>query len=414
LNQYDENYDNTILSACVNDGTINRTDYNSLANYLVELSSHFRAKIIQNALSGAYTLTAMSFDISQMLISCRFQDSPCSANDFFQYYDFYYGICSRFNQGRDLFGNNTNISTVSMAGISHGLQLELYAGYAAGQEKYTATRGFRVSVFNKTALDQIVKEQGIYVATGFSTDIAVRRTVLTHLPGQYGPCLPLDVKQIDWNQNAHLKFMYHNYIDGSYYVGLPNPITGQNTSNWKWTLIYSQFFCLKLCFQKYIWEHCGCFDITIPLTPKNQSFYVSNACSNSTQMSCISIKQRKFYSNASLFGQCYTDCPYECYQIEYDLRVTTSTFPTEWYAALLAQDSGFISVVNKAFNLYGKTDISYAGNYSELRNAVARVNVYYESLSFMQIDETPAMTYEVFLGSVGGNMGLFLGIVFLF
>jgi hypothetical protein len=37
------------------------------------------------------------------------------------------------------------------------------------------------------------------------------------------------------------------------------------------------------------------------------------------------------------------------------------------------------------------------------------VNVYYDDLSYYLIDESPAMTFDLFLGSVGGNLGLFLG-----
>lgn len=37
----------------------------------------------------------LGFDIKQMLISCRFQDNKCSADDFIFYYDYYYGNCYR-------------------------------------------------------------------------------------------------------------------------------------------------------------------------------------------------------------------------------------------------------------------------------------------------------------------------------
>jgi hypothetical protein len=44
-----------------------------------------------------------------------------------------------------------------------------------------------------------------------------------------------------------------------------------------------------------------------------------------------------------------------------------------------------------------------------LKNAVARVNVYYEDLRYTEVDETPALTVSLLLGTLGGNIGLFLG-----
>jgi hypothetical protein len=336
-------------------------------------------------------------------------DTNCSPSDFFEYFDYYYGLCYRYNQGIDLNGSARNISKVGIAGVRYGLQLELYAGYSTGQELYMTSRGFRVSIFNKSAVDQIARETGIEVATGMNTNIQVKRTVMTHLGSPYDLCLPLDATQINWNQNAHLQFMYKNYIDGTYYAGLPNPYTNVNTANWNWTQIYSQFFCLKMCFQKYIWEQCGCYDIVIPMTPKNQANYSANACASGTQISCLNNQEQIFYSDASLFGQCYTDCPFECYQIQYDLKVTTSLYPTEWYANVLASSPEFNAVTNRYFNAFGKANITYVGNYTALKNSVAKVNVYYDDLTFYQIDETPAMTFDTFLGTAGGTLGLFLG-----
>jgi hypothetical protein len=418
INQYDGNFDSSIILPFVNDGTVNASDYPTVASYLARLNDYYRAQLIKGARNGQYSKTNLTFDITQMLVSCRFQDADCTVNDFFQYYDYYYGFCYRFNQGKDLSGNTIAVTKVGQAGIKYGLQLELYAGYASDQEKFMATRGFRVLVFNKSDLNQIAQEVGIEIATGHSTNIAVQRTVSSHLPAPYGDCLPNTddeiATKINWTRNSVLKFMYDHYIDGSYYAFLPNPETGHVGPKWNWTLTYNQFFCLKMCFQKYLYEQCGCYDITVPFTPKNKQTYVSKACISGVQLNCKSEKQRYFYSEQSLFGDCYANCPIECEQIKYDLKISSSSYPTQWYAAQLATDQRFNTVVNRYFNQYGKENITYVGNFSDLKNAVAKLNVYYDDLSYTKIDETPAMTFDIFLGSVGGNMGLFLGFVFLY
>jgi hypothetical protein len=393
----------------VNDGSVNQSNYDTVSLYVADLNEYFRTKVLQASFNGQISISDMSFDISQMLISCRFMDAPCSATDFFQYFDYYYGFCYRFNQGIDLNGNPLNISTVGVAGTRYGLELELYAGYVSGQEYYVPTRGFRISVFNKSSVDQMVREQGIDIPTGMNTNIEVTRTFLTHLSQPFSNCLPTDITQINWNTNVHLQYTYKHYVDGSYFPGLINPYTGVDAPNWNWTLIYSQFFCLKLCFQKYLFEQCGCYDLTIPMTQKNIDYYSANACNTDPEINCQNNHEQIFYSDDSLFGQCYTDCPMECEQIQYGLRVTTSVYPTQWYANLLASSSGFNSIINRYFNKFGKANISFVGNYTDLKNAVAKVIVYYSDLSYTQIDQSEAMPFAVFLGNIGGNLGLFLG-----
>jgi hypothetical protein len=217
------------------------------------------------------------------------------------------------------------------------------------------------------------------------------------------------ISQINWSQNEHLQFMYDHYIDGSYHIGLPNPITGQITPNWNWTVVYTQFFCLKTCFQKYVWEQCQCYDITLPHTPKKQDLYAANVCANTTQINCLNKQTQVFYKYVSLYGRCYHDCPYECYHVDYDLRVTTVMYPTGYYANLLAQGDAFNDVVNRYAKLDGKPNVSYIGNFSELRDSIAKIQIYYDDVSLYEIDEIPAMSFEAFLGNIGGTLGLFLG-----
>jgi len=44
------------------------------------------------------------------------------------------------------------------------------------------------------------------------------------------------------------------------------------------------------------------------------------------------------------------------------------------------------------------------------RKSFVVLNVYYDSLSYTQISELPQMDIIALLGSVGGNLGLFMGV----
>jgi hypothetical protein len=408
LNQYDQNYGGrSMIQSIIDDGTINRSKYDQPGNYVEAVNDYFRAQVIRRSLNNEFNLLLLSFDINQMLFSCRFKDEPCSRDDFMEYFDYYYGLCYRFNQGRNLTGYPTPISKLGLAGIKNGLQLELYAGHAKTQEKYILTRGFRILVFNKSEVNQMAQDVGIDIPTGFSTNIEVQRIFTHHLSSSYGICQPTEISKVNWNQNDVLKFMNEYFIEDSYYK--PIDSTSWRGPPWNWTINYSQLFCLKMCFMKYVYENCGCYDITVPLTPKLQDTYLKNACISGEQLNCLNRKQNYFYSEVELFGPCYKKCPIECDYVKYDLKVTQATYPTEWYAEFLNNSTYFNEVINMYFSTLNATPLSYKGNYTGLRNSVARVNVYYEDLSYVVISESPAMTFDLFLGNLGGNLGLFLG-----
>jgi hypothetical protein len=408
LNAYDQNFNSSLIDSIINDGTINASAYETVTQYYDAVNKYFRAQLLKRSLNQEFNMTLLSFDINQMLISCRFNGQSCTKDDFMEYFDFYYGLCYRFNQGRALNGTQLNISTQGLAGQRNGLQLELYVGSAHLQEKYMIKRGFRLLVFNKNDVNQVAQDTGIDVATGMSTNVVVERTFTNHLPAPYGSCLSNDITKVNWNENDVLKFMFENYIDGSYFN--TTFIPAWTSERWNWTLTYSQDFCLKMCFQKYLYENCKCYDITIPLTPKHQDRYLAGACVRGSDLKCMREKQRGFYSTAELFGPCYAKCPIECEHLSYDLRTHTSRYPTRWFADLLTNSTVFNEVINKYFSEFNKTYISYVGDYDGLRGSLARVNVYYEDLSYVSVIETPAMSFDVLLGIVGGNMGMFTGL----
>jgi hypothetical protein len=261
LNQFDFSYAGADLSEFTNDGAISQFNSNYTANdYVTKVSQYVRSNIIRKYLGNLVTLYWNSLDINQMLVSCTFaQTENCSAVDFMFTYDFTYGMCFRFNSGKNLFGNDTGIRTIGQAGWKNGLQLELYAGKAQLQERFVKMRGFRIFVFNRTNVYPVPEDNGIDAATGLATNIGIRRTFTNHLPVPYSNCLTTDITKIDWSRNEALQFMFNHFVDGQYY----NTEAGMSMAGvwiWNWTVSYSQSICVKLCFQKYLFQACGnCF-----------------------------------------------------------------------------------------------------------------------------------------------------------
>jgi hypothetical protein len=137
--------------------------------------------------------------------------------------------------------------------------------------------------------------------------------------------------------------------------------------------------------------------------------YLQNACINETQINCDSNAEDTFYTTADLIDQCYDDCPIECKETRFEMAVSMSSYPSEWYAEVLANNSNFKSVINAYFADANVPFINYTNKFADLKNAIARVHVYYEDLRYTEIDENPDMDIVALLGSLGGNLGLFLG-----
>ena len=117
LNQYDDNFGGPIIQAILNDGTVNMSDYSTPASYLDAANDYFRAQLIRRSLNGEFNIALLAFDMTQMLISCRFNDEPCARSDFMEYFDYYYGLCYRFNQGNNYTGHDLSIERQGIAGV---------------------------------------------------------------------------------------------------------------------------------------------------------------------------------------------------------------------------------------------------------------------------------------------------------
>jgi hypothetical protein len=99
--------------------------------------------------------------------------------------------------GRNLQGKQLPIRTSGEVGWMHGLQLELYVGIAEHQEKF---------------VNEVLNEV--------------------------------------------LKFMYDNFIIGQFYSS-GNFWHHAGNRTWNWTVTYSQSKCVKLCYQKSLFQACG-------------------------------------------------------------------------------------------------------------------------------------------------------------
>jgi len=92
-------------------------------------------------------------------------------------------------------------------------------------------------------------------------------------------------------------------------------------------------------------------------------------------------------------------CPLECNSSEFSLSLTSQTISGIGFANFIHQTPAFLSDFNATLV-----------NVETASNKFVQLFAYYDTLTYFKSVDTPSMDIVGFLGSVGGTLGLFLGI----
>ncbi len=129
--------------------------------------------------------------LKKMLISCMYNGEFCYEQDFefFQLSEFQ--KCYRFNAVRYVSGNKTSVKKARRYGKNYGLNIELYIGIPGTCESpFNVREGIVVYVHNNT-FNVTSESNGVQLAAGAETNIAIDRTYITHQLAPYSksPCI---------------------------------------------------------------------------------------------------------------------------------------------------------------------------------------------------------------------------------
>ena len=129
--------------------------------------------IVSNFSASEYTL--YSHTIDEMLVNCRFNNIPCTQNDFEAYYSMGAGNCYKFNSGKYLNGSSYSpLKRVSTPGRRNALTLELYSGKP--DIFYDLIRSTGIVVFiQNSSYSPLTNVEGVFLANGFETDILIKQ-----------------------------------------------------------------------------------------------------------------------------------------------------------------------------------------------------------------------------------------------
>ena len=153
--------------------------------------------------------------------------------------------------------------------------------------------------------------------------------------------------------------------------------------------MYSSIYrnCYLLCYQKIIINNCSCY------SPFYPSFNYTTPCLTYAQANCQGKLYNLVFDNIDQFC---SDCPEECDSIDYNVYMSTSEFPSDYYVNYLLQNS---FVKTKYPNI----------NASSLKDSLVSFDVYYEDLIYTEITQNPQYLIIDFIAAIGGSFGLLMG-----
>lgn len=177
-------------------------------DYLIEQYDFIRYYLSTNLMlyhTNRYAERA-SIYLNRSVISCYFNQKPCKIDDMFSYYlDSFYGMCFRFNAGKNMNNSDVRILKSTNSGPLNGLQIVLYI-HDPGFDWYSmgSKYGLHVYVDNSSVMPDVFT--GLDIPANAESSIAVSRTFTHRLPAPYSECVE-DLASFD---STFVKFFVNN------------------------------------------------------------------------------------------------------------------------------------------------------------------------------------------------------------
>ena len=338
------------------------------ASNLNDMNSGAAANII-------YTLSdvdkkRLGHDLKDILIACSFNLEQCNSSDFVWSFDDMYGNCYTFNSGFDSNGNTVDLKKTTLSDPNFGLQLILYVNFYeklgdnfGGLDGDQMTSGAIIRIGN-SSYSSYYSNGGILASSGFQTNIAVSREFHSNLPEPYSTC------EIDSNSpRTRSDSEFYNLVGQSNYA-------------------YTQQVCIIQCLQNFCIKNFNC---TFPFAP---SFYNVSTCDwDFAQISSnFEHKISAIYKNEI----CLPMCPLECNQTLYKTSISNTRLIANKYFTNAIRNNPILTAdfINRTID----------------ETSFVIVKIFYDSLSYVESTESPKLDSVALLGSIGGNLGMFLGV----
>ena len=243
-------------------------------------------------------------------------------------------------------GGTRKVSTAGLMSGDARLFLQLNASVREPMTNRMPFRGFYVATLNASESPMRVSPSAHLVVPGTGALISIERSFFTEYESPYSGCTVSEKGELTEPLEDARLFEQTRTL-----------------SNYS----YTQRDCLNVCAQLYIAAECNCTLATL-------DFSGNTWCTSTSDNSCaITFYRLNFTTGNFIKENCMSRCPLECSR----------------------------SVLTATMSLY-KTS-------STTSNDIAEVVVYYDRLAYTVVNEVPKITLENLIGSIGGNLHIFLG-----
>ncbi|KAL9964419.1 hypothetical protein ACROYT_G028060 [Oculina patagonica] len=292
--------------------------------------------------------------IKEMLKTCSWSGEKCDDGNFTRILT-PMGLCHTFNSGEE----GREILRVKNAGSKFGLNLVLdvqqyeYTSFLADQA------GFMVLIHDQET-PPMVEELGFSVGPGTSTFAAFTKQKVVNLEAPYETnCSASAISNIPG---------YSKYTTSS---------------------------CMLTCHSKYVVQKCGCRDITLPALTDDANVPVCGLIETAT---CAFREIENFYKLKG--DDC--DCQIPCETISYKPSLSYGAFPS--HSVAIDQVKRQASS-NRTERLHKSADDLH----EKLSENLVELNVYFQQMDYILIEQQSAYDKESLMGEIGGQLGLCIG-----
>jgi hypothetical protein len=313
-------------------------------------------------------------DLNDSLLSCAFNLYECTSDDFSWYYDAIYGNCYSFNSGFNSTGQRRDDSVSYLAGSWHGLQVDFFVRSYENISLFNSIWGGSGAIIRIDNVSHVIDHirDGIFVSPGSSTYVALNREFKTILPKPYSNC---EIESYD--KLTYFDSELYRLIKNSYYD-------------------YTQNFCLEQCLLKLLVEKCGC------QLSFFRSVINSKICFSDSEINCSILSYWNIYLKGNYIQNvCMPQCPLECYSNKFSYTTSSYDVHGDLYVNKIKNNP------NLASNF-----VAEEINAETVRKSFVRINVFYESLSYIISEEAPQLDGFSLVANIGGNLGLFISVSF--
>jgi hypothetical protein len=323
--------------------------------------------------------------INRMLLSCKFgENQVCSEKDFEFTMIGEFHKCYKFNSGKLFDDSQTESKRANTNKKNNGLQLEFYIG---NQQEclspLSTTSGLVIFIHNHT-YTITDEDDGVVAKPGTHTEISIKPTYIKKLPAPHSDCF-----ESSQSTERFEKFQAKYENTNEFEKQLENDLIMKTINI---SRVYTQQYCLQLCYQQFLIKYCNCFDQTLPgFRPKELK-----SCPKfiDSMYNCQYIIRRLFYNGRNEF-KCLKKCPGECEYTNYALTVSHSKYPTDDY----------FQVLKELKKKYGNKFLPNINSTFQSKESLVSINIFYSSAtSFMKVVEVPAVSLETLISNLGGRL----------